>query len=541
MKSTVILIFILLLGVVLRFYNLGVVPPGPNWDEAALGYNAYSILKTGKDEYGISFPLSLRSFDDYKPPLYMYVTIPSIRIFGLNLWAVRLPSVILGLFAILGTFFLIKSLIYYSPKFRQVYLLPFLGSLLLAISPWHLQFSRMAFEANLGITLTIWAVVFFFWGFTRGIFFSISALFFSLTIYAYHSQRVFSPLLVFLLGVVFFKSLQTKKMMVFLAIIVGVLAVLPLFSVLTDSTTLTRLKGTSALADQTKLLERSAYKLRRDRESGNIVGMIFDNRRVVFIQKLLEGYVSHYSLNWLFIQGDNARHHAPGMGLLYLVELPFFLLGLFVLARHGNKMKWVVFGWMCIAPIAASPTTELPHSIRTLVFLPSFQIVIALGLWRFLEYTRKQKNILKIGLPCVLLSAGVLNFTYYLDQYFVQQNREFSKYWQYGYKDAVSYAKAHYSEYEKIVVSTKLEQPHMFFLFFLQYDPEMYLSEGGTRSGGFEEVKNRFDKYEFRSIYWENELHDGKTLYVGTPGEIHGNLKKIIYFLNGEEAIKIAI
>src|SRR5476651_2143259 len=105
------LIAILLLAALLRFWQLGSVPASPDWDEAALGYNAYSILKTGRDEYGTWFPVSLRSFDDYKPPLYVYLTIPSVAIFGLNVWSTRLPAVIAGLLAVAGTYFLMNELI----------------------------------------------------------------------------------------------------------------------------------------------------------------------------------------------------------------------------------------------------------------------------------------------------------------------------------------------------------------------------------------------------------------------------------------------
>lgn len=85
------LFLIVLLASLLRFYHFTSNPPGLNTDETAIGYNAYSILKTGKDEYSQKFPLAFRSFDDYKPPLYIYLTVPSVAIFGLNEFAVRFP------------------------------------------------------------------------------------------------------------------------------------------------------------------------------------------------------------------------------------------------------------------------------------------------------------------------------------------------------------------------------------------------------------------------------------------------------------------
>src|SRR5512141_1077338 len=105
MKRTLYwLIGILMVAVFLRFYQLGSIPASPDWDEAALGYNAYSILKTGRDEYGKFLPLVFRSFDDYKPPLYIYLTVPMVALFGLNVFAVRLSSVLLGTLTVLLTY-----------------------------------------------------------------------------------------------------------------------------------------------------------------------------------------------------------------------------------------------------------------------------------------------------------------------------------------------------------------------------------------------------------------------------------------------------
>lgn len=534
------LMIIVVLAGVLRLWNLGIVPPSPNWDEVALGYNAYSILTTGKDEYGTPFPLSLRSYDDYKPPLYMYLTVPSVWVFGLSVWSVRLPAVLMGILAVMGTYWLVKELLLYSGGLQKNTAIPLLSSLLLAISPWHLQFSRMAFEAGVGVTLIIWAVTFFLLGLRKGKYLKVSAILFGLSLYAYHSLRIFAPLLVILLGISFFPLLNKSRKSIFIAVICGIVTIAPLIPVFTDASTLTRLRGTSALADQTRLLERSVIKLERDKQTGNALGLLFDNRRVVFMQTLLSGYLSHYSLVWLFLSGDNARHHAPGMGLLYLLELPFLFIGLYNLVKYGKKMAWIIIGWMLIAPIAASPTTELPHAIRTLVFLPTFQIVIAIGIWTFGQYLFRLRPFLAKSILAICIIIALSNFSYYIVMYHVHQNREFSRFWQYGYKQAVEYAQNHYEEYEKIVVSTKLEQPHMFFLFYLAYDPHTYLQEGGTSSGGFAEVKNKFGKYEFRPINWNEETRDGTILYIASPTELpNANLKKISY-LNGEDAIFIS-
>ena len=109
-KKIIVLAIILLVAATLRFYKLGAVPTSLNADEAAIGYNAFSILKTGKDEYGKKFPLLFQSFDDFKMPVYIYLSVPGIAVFGLNDFSVRLPSALLGILTVGVTCFLVVAL-----------------------------------------------------------------------------------------------------------------------------------------------------------------------------------------------------------------------------------------------------------------------------------------------------------------------------------------------------------------------------------------------------------------------------------------------
>ncbi|MFZ5845513.1 MAG: hypothetical protein ACOY0S_03540, partial [Patescibacteria group bacterium] len=158
------LIFILLLATFLRLYQLNRVPPSPSLDEVSLGYNAYSILKTGRDEYGTKLPLILRAYDDFRPALYAYLIIPFLPIFGLSVLAVRLPAVILSLVTVGVTYLLANEL--WSPP-KKISTGPIeinaglMASLLLAISPWHVYLSRLGHETNLGLTLVVLGVYFF--------------------------------------------------------------------------------------------------------------------------------------------------------------------------------------------------------------------------------------------------------------------------------------------------------------------------------------------------------------------------------------------
>src|SRR3972149_424312 len=108
-KGKILLIIIILLAVVLRFWHLGAYPAF-NADEAAIGYNAYSLIETGKDEHGNTWPIHFQSFNDYKPGLYFYLVLPFVKALGLNEWAVRIPGALLGVGTALILYLLVNEL-----------------------------------------------------------------------------------------------------------------------------------------------------------------------------------------------------------------------------------------------------------------------------------------------------------------------------------------------------------------------------------------------------------------------------------------------
>src|SRR3989338_1573970 len=203
-KWYIFLGLITIFAAILRLYQLGVTPNALEWDEVALGYDAFSILKTCRDQFNQFFPLTFRSLDDYKPPIYEYLAVPSVALFGLNPFAVRLPSALSGILMVFTVFFLARIIFKhtaYLENHRQKASL--LASFLLAVSPWHIQFSRAAFEVNVAAAVTVLAVYSFLKGLTENRYFILSALFFGITLFSYHSARVVSPLLFLSLFILF--------------------------------------------------------------------------------------------------------------------------------------------------------------------------------------------------------------------------------------------------------------------------------------------------------------------------------------------------
>ncbi len=572
-KRIEVMLFISIVAVAafLRLWQLGNVPASPDWDEAALGYNAYSIKETGKDEYGTSFPIILRSFDDYKPALYAYFVIPFISLFGLDIFAVRLVSALFGIATVVAVYFILRELLNLETTQNRTRnyaeYISLLSSFLLAISPWHIQFSRIAFESNVGLALNVFSVLFFIKGVKRPIFLVLYAICAGLSLYMYQSEKIFVPLLFILLVFIYRNTLiRLPKKYLILSLITGIIIAFPIaYYTLTNKYALTRAQGVSVFsADNQYLNDLSARNL-INRKEGNFIGLIFDNRRIFYIKSVIANYLSHYNIYWLFLSGDENRHHAPEMGLLYLWEFPFLFIGIYSLlfGKWNTKLKLLTFGLFLLAPVPASVTTGVPHSVRTLNFLPTFQIFTAIGIIVGIsaisninpfdklrvdaERSRSIKNkILNIQIKYLIfalsISFVVFNFLYYLNQYFVQQNYFYSQAWQYGYEELVDHVKENEHKYNKIVVSNQphLDQSYMFFLFYLKYSPVLYQEEVRNASGGFAE-NHYFGKFEFRPIIWEKEKKDPKTLYVGRPIDFPNGVGviKTINFLDGKVAIII--
>ena len=544
LKNNLALFAIVILAVVLRFYQLGQNPPSLDWDETAHGYNAYSILKTARDEYGYKFPLSFRSFDDYKPPIYTYLVVPAVAAFGLNDFAVRLPSATLGVLAVVFTYLMVFELF----KNRTI---AFLSSLFLAISPWHLQFSRVAFETNSAI---FWSVLGT-WAFLRGIraqglkialWMSFTAIAFGANLFMYHNARVFIPIFSIMLLFIFKDRLLINKKYLVVPAIIAIIFSAVLIPIIFSISGQLRYKGTTIFADVSPQY-KNAQLIAQDEQSNQLIlGRIFHNRRFVYIPILIENYLSHLKPTFLFLTADMDRHHAPQVGLLYLWDLPFILAGIYFLIKNKPasptggfdiKSKIIVLWWFLIAPVASSVTWGVPHALRSEIYLPTYQIFAAIGVYTFYKYVRYKR------LYSILVAIALfINFAFYLHQYYIHMPIEYSKAWLYGRKDAALFTESIKDKYDRVIVSTKVDQPHEFWLYYLKYDPQKYLAEGGTVSGGFLEDRNKFDKYFFKPIIYEKQRAEVKTLFVGFPSEFptDANILKTIYYLNGEPTIYIA-
>lgn len=537
------LIIILFLATFLRLYDLGRNPPSLDWDEASLGYNAFSLLKTGKDEFGRAWPISIRSFEDYKPALYTYSTIPSITLFGLNEFAVRLPSAVFGVLTVLVTFFLVREMMELFSSFGDgnndppAHIVALLSSLLLAVSPWHIQFSRVAFESNCALFFVLLGALLFIKSFTKPVFIYLSVIAFSLSFYAYHSPRLVVPVLLGGWLYYFRQRLWRMRLHILLAAVLGFVLLIPFMKEAVSAGS-ARLSSVTVLTPEGRL-EEEIKRMELDISRGDIWGKFVHNRRIVYAKSVLAGYLDHFNFDFLFLTGDAPdRHHARDMGMLYMWEAPFILFG--VIYILPKKKYYPLTWWFIVAPLASAITTGTPHAVRALPFLPLYQIFTALGLvniWRILGRTYLSG---RVAVSVLLGIAVFVNGAYYLESYFIHTPREASKEWQYGYKEAVEEVKHWENGVDKIIMTYAYDQPHAYVLFYMPVDPAWYQVQ--WKGGKVKRAERNFGKFEFRRINWEQDQYLSNTLIIGTPGEIPQSTPGIvreIRFLNGEIAFRI--
>jgi 4-amino-4-deoxy-L-arabinose transferase-like glycosyltransferase len=533
-STAILLIFIVCIGTYFRFWNFPNNPPSLNWDEVAIGYNAHSIIETGKDEYGKKLPIYFRSLDDNKLSGYIYLTVLSEYIFGYNDFAVRFPSAFFGTLTFVIVYFLGTKL---TGK-KQIGLF---SALVLAILPWHVQFSRMALEANVAFFMLLAGL----WTFLVGIkknnyLLTISFILFGLTLYTYLSFRVIVPFIVILLFVLFRDKIKIRKKATFIGIAFFALIFICAFSEAVAQKGALRLQGISVL-DNPQALNHETYEVQYEGRLGiNLPRRFFHELKPLTNAKLIaREYLSPFSSDFLFFNLKQKHHFTPSVGLLYFWMLPFILIGgYFLLRNYSYKPKVIIFACLLLSPIPASITFDVPHAIRTIVMIFPLTILTGIG---FYETHRKLKIMAPYLIPLFMFTLGIIIFLFGWD--FFRQNQihlphERSAEWQYGRREMTEYLSKNHKKYRQVILSSHLESPYIFMLYYSQYNPQKYLKYGGTRSGTWNAQTNQYENYKFRDF----ELKDFSSdiLLVGSASDFSNSVKpiKTIYGLDDMPVIE---
>lgn len=503
------LILIIVLSSLLRLYELSQNPPHLTNDEAALGYNAYSILKTGRDEHGEFLPIIFKSFGDWKPGLYIYLTVPFVAIFGLNEFSTRVVGALSGVIAVY-LIYLISNKLFPDKK------LGVWSSLFLAISPWHIHFSRGAWEAGLSLTLSLAGIYFFLKSLKNNPkYLLVSAVFFSLTLWAYQGAK-FSTLIVLLsLLASFYRDfVKLPRKILLTSLLLGVVMSIPIILSFTQGKT-GRLEIYNIFSYRRPESVVEEIIAQENTTLNSLQYKLYHSEGLNFTRGIMSRYLNHFSGRFLFFEGDwqSKRHSAPNSGMMFGVDIIFLIFGFVFFARNfGSKSVIFLALWLILAPLPAALSRDDVHSVRSFGMVIPFVFLLSGGCFCFVKLVRKR------GFLILLFVLYLVNFIYYLDLYFVHLPKQFAQDWHYGYKQVVEKVSLVQPKYSEIILKQDYAQPYIFFLFFQKYDPKKYQENYSinyipNRNGDVGLIP-RLDNITFKDLNWGQDRGETGKLFV---------------------------
>jgi hypothetical protein len=476
-------------------YRLGQVPSGLYVDEATVGYNAFSILKTGRDEYGKSFPILFRLFGSYTPPLFVYALIPFIAVGGLKIEVIRWLSVLAAAVWAGAIFAFLRE------KKGNGWL-SYLGLLVFVISPWAVFFARVGYEVTLGAALFMWGAYGVWKGMLRPPWRVIGAVILSLSTYAAHTERYLAVMFIISVAIVFKDKWKENKKWSWLAMAVFILIQLPLLS----------LAGTPAFWNKGALFNAvpianfaKAYFSWLPSWAGWPIGFV----RTVGGQWLT--YFSPRSLFWL--PDPDWQRSIPQLSVFYSWMVVPYVAGLYELWKD-RKSDWSKYLWifLLVAPVPAALVGDPFSSQRALPVFGGLAMVITLGIKRWRDAVTALW--LKIGMGIILLGISGI---YLWRGYFVFMPQERAEIWGYGVDQLAEIIK---DDPEEIYVidQARLKPIYIQLAFFWRYPPDKFQQESGRDLGNRYYLDTKYNpEYQFanvetRSIVWEQDIYKRQVL-----------------------------
>jgi len=516
--SWIVVLFVAL-AVFVRVWKFDQIPPSPYWEEVALGYDAYAVLETGMDHHGNSLPVvAFESFGDWKPAFYFYTVVPFIKLVGLNVWAVRLPSLLSGIAIIFGIGYLTNWLVSLISS-KNVSRLEFKMSWPMAVglgvatfSPWLIQFSRGGWESNLATALMLWGVLLLLnrQRLARQL---LGVLLLALAMYTYHAARVIAPYLFSsaLIWEFLNRVRPQRRLTVFAAglkqfclvrrtyLLLGVFFCLLIPFLLPGQAQKIshRFTETSIFADLSPIIESN---LRQERAGHSLLSRIVFHRYRYFGQQILSQIFIHFSPDYLFLSGDINLRHSPGLGGIILPLNAILLIwGGVTLISHHKKGALFFFGWLFVTILPAATSAAVPHALRTLASAPVYLSLIGLGWWQAVGLLRSRLNKRSWWFK-VLVSLLILIYSFFFLRYYLYYIHVYplvsASQWQYGYERMIKSVvdREAVSPDKQVYISRQVGRPAMYYWFYTQTDPREVQSAQSTAKkdqGEFLEFTNK--------------------------------------------------
>lgn len=503
-KTIFILILISGLSLFINIYKKDSSPPCFNADEAAFGYNTYSLLKTGRDEYGTILPLRLKSFGDYKMPLYSYLSIPFIAFGGLNEISTRALNTLIAVLFPLLIYLLVQQLF----NKKEVGLLT---ALLFSLSTGIQTIGRQAHESYLTtflITLSLWLFLKVINQPSR----LIKALFFLSLIplsFGYQFSRLW---LGFFLILIAFYTIKKKLSIKFLFTYIFIFALLLIPDIIVKPTRVNNL-----LFFNNQGLGLQIAELRNEGAT-----RLLYNKATIGLKNFFFEYFNNFSLQFLVTKGENNNRFAfsGGFSIITLIEYLFLFIGLYYLFKDNQKMRFFLVFFLIVSPLSASLSWAGASITRSLPLIIFINMICAYGFYKLIN-DQPNKYIKALILSIIVLTYFIFCF-YSWDFYFNHYPKRSTtiRSWQCGNRQIADFVKKNYDKTDRFYITKKNGEPYIFLLFYLKYPPEKYQQQAQLSAPdefGFGQVE-KFDKFNF-NFYFNQNLK--KTVLIGYPDDFN--------------------
>lgn len=486
--SGFILLILVLLSFCLRFWWLDRAPRGLLIDEAHFGYISYSLIETGRDEHGISWPLVFKGFGDQKLPAQAYLLIPFIKFIGLNSVAVRLPSVMAGSLLVMAIYWLLR-------EFELRRELALLGALIVVVNPWTFILSRFAYESNL-------ALLFFTLGLTwlhkmtrrhSGWWVILSALMLSATWYTYIAYRLVTLLfsLTYLSFLLWRRAINWRSAL--LHIIFFVALITPLFHPQLAPSGVARFNQIGILSDEGLVMDINQNRTFCTAKLPKFICYGLWNKPLIYTKELLHRLVAVYSPQFLFTTGDTQLRYqsVEDYGQFYVVLLPLLFLGLVAtLFRVGSldeshQLRAFILLGLVITPLPSILAGQ-PQLVRLSPLVPFLILTMMLGLealWQFLPRITWRRWMSEAVGTVILMSSLPFLVNFYTI-HTVKHDQVYQSYLPELFEILDSYP-----QQITIYIKPFFSDPIMAYAYYRQVDPEHYQQNvqlGKVEGSGFQ-------------------------------------------------------
>lgn len=513
-KKIVNLFFVValtLLALFLHIYHLTSHPPF-DVDEYSIGYNAYSIAQTGMDEWGMKFPLFFRAFGDYKLPIDIYSVAILFKIFGAHDILLRLPAAFIGALYVPLTYFLLKLLV---KKDKLVWL----GTILSVFSPFNVFFSRIISGSITQSFLTFASLVAFAYFLTskKYIFFLLSLVSITFSLYAYPSAWIVAPILVITYMAILFYQKQYKFLIYFGVFFVFLIPIMWQFYL--GGSEIRLAQNTFMGSGRGPVIAINDF---RQHTQNDLLSKVFHNKITYYSYTFALNYLKHFDPQFLIFPNENRIIQHSLYPLLFTALLPFYYLGIFFLFKnYKNPLYLTLLVWILISPLPSAITEGAVNTKRYLSFLGSEVIISMIGLYSTKIFQSKK---IYSGIV-ILLFIQVVQLIYF---FFIQYPPDAVNYTHFKGNILANMVKNNYNSTDLFVYTPdSLGEPQIFPLFASRYPPTTYIKEKKFTYTGWYYIKP-FDKF-----YYSENINDIRNMVLKNKD------KRVMALLLGSDLITV--